>query len=94
MDNIKKPPLGLIPKEIHDWKRLVEIVNAIELPKKKVYQYSLNGDYIRSFDSMCQAAKSVGKDSISGIRNVCMREKGRAYGYKWRFYKSDSLKAI
>lgn len=65
-----------------------------ELPKKKVYQYSLNGDYIRSFDSMCQAAKSVGKDSISGIRNVCMREKGRAYGYKWRFYKSDSLKAI
>ena len=30
MDNIKKPPIGLMPKEIHDWKRLVEIVNAIE----------------------------------------------------------------
>ena len=30
MDNTKKPPIGLMPKEIHDWKRLVEIVNAIE----------------------------------------------------------------
>lgn len=65
-----------------------------KLPKRKVYQYSLNGDYIRSFDSMCDAARSVGKESISGIRNVCMKEKGRAYGYKWRFYKSDSLQAI
>ena len=65
-----------------------------ELPKREVYQYSLNGDYIRSFDSMCDAAKSVGKESISGIRNVCMKERGYAYGYKWRFYKSDSLKAI
>lgn len=30
MSDIKKPPLGLIPKEIHDWKRVVEIVMAIE----------------------------------------------------------------
>ena len=30
MDNLKKSPLGLMPKEIHDWKRIVEIVYAME----------------------------------------------------------------
>ena len=30
MDNLKKPPVGLMPKEIHDWKRIVEIVYAVE----------------------------------------------------------------
>lgn len=30
MDFSKKSPLGLMPKEIHDWKRLVEIVCAME----------------------------------------------------------------
>ena len=30
MENIQKPPIGLIPRYIHDGKRIDEILNAIE----------------------------------------------------------------
>lgn len=60
-------------------------------PKLAVHQYALDGTYIRSFDSMSKAAKSVGKKSVSTIRNNCNKRKGIGYGYIWRYEKYDIL---
>lgn len=48
MDSWKKPPLGLIPKEIHDHKRFMEICKAIsrfyncgeKIPVKWIEEYN------------------------------------------------------
>lgn len=62
-----------------------------EYPRIQVHQYSLSGEYIRSFDSMSDAAKSLGKRCITSIMNVCNKRSGIGYGYRWRYEKYDVL---
>lgn len=55
---------------------------------KKVYQYSLNGDYIKSFDSIAQAKKEHPCD----IYNACSQKRTKtAGGFQWRTTKYDRL---
>lgn len=61
--------------------------------KKKVYQYDLNGNFIKEFKSASQAALSLGKKGgHSSIIRVCKQKPGykTAYGYIWKF-KSENL---
>jgi len=61
--------------------------------KKPVYQYSKSGVYIRSFESVVDAAKEVGTqpstitDAICGIKKSCR-------GYLWRHEKVDRLPVL
>ncbi|QFP93465.1 UNVERIFIED_ORG: hypothetical protein Xoosp15_200 [Xanthomonas phage Xoo-sp15] len=56
--------------------------------RRKVVQYSLDGTYIATFDSMRDAARSLGSISKQGnISECCSGKRGKAYGYKWK-YKS------
>jgi hypothetical protein len=56
---------------------------------KKVYQYSLEGDYIKSFNSIAQAKKEHPCD----IYNACCQRKTKtAGGFQWRTIKYDKLK--
>lgn len=60
---------------------------------KKVIQYDLNGDFIRIFNSLTEAAKSVGISSTTCISQCC-KNLGASYGYIWRFYSNNFDKHI
>lgn len=55
--------------------------------KKPIYQYTLDGEFIREWESSAAAAKALGFTS-SGIRKNCICKTKQAYGYIWK-YKKD-----
>jgi len=59
---------------------------------KEVYQYSLNGEYIQSFES-CRIAADIlgGKDRYTVISKCARNETGASFGYQWRYYKQDKI---
>lgn len=61
--------------------------NLIELHNKKVNQYDLNGNFIKTWNSGTEFAKSIGKNTGSMISKCCNKVKGHstAYGFKWEF---------
>lgn len=61
---------------------------------KKVYQYSLSGDYIRSYESVSEAARqlNVKSSAIASCARGNVRYKS-AYGFIWRYTKSNRIEA-
>ena len=55
---------------------------------KKVIQYTLQGDFIKVFESYTEAAKSVGLSSTTCISQCC-KNKGASHGYIWRYYTEN-----
>lgn len=60
----------------------------------KVYQYSINGVYIRNYNSCRAAARHLNLPSVDGtnISNCALGKKNEAYGYIWKYNKQDNLK--
>ena len=54
---------------------------------KEVHQYSLHGDYIKSFNSIVKAKKEFPCD----VYNAASGRTPSAGGYQWRFVKYDKL---
>ena len=54
--------------------------------KKKVNQYDLMGNFIKQFDSLAEAGKSLNR-RYSLISTCCHGHINKAYGYKWQFVK-------
>lgn len=52
---------------------------------KPVNQYDMDMNFIRTFASMSQAAKSIGSKTVSDIKNCCIGKQKYAYGYKWKY---------
>ena len=55
---------------------------------KQVNQYDLNGNFIKTFDSVVSAYESLGGTIHNGAANITAVCKGRqktAYGYKWSY---------
>ena len=53
---------------------------------KAVHKYSLDkGEYLESFDSLTDAAKSINAKSINGIKAVCKGDTSSAGGFIWSF---------
>ena len=69
-------------------------INPIETSdrKIKVYQYDLNGKYIKTWDSKFQINKELGY-ATSNIEKCCKGQIYSAYGYKWSKDYKDSLDA-
>lgn len=67
-------------------------LNLNKFQQKKIYQYSLTGELIATYDSLKQAAESVGTNSISSISNCCNQpdKYKTCYGYIWS-YSSEIL---
>lgn len=57
---------------------------------KEVHQYSLSGDYIKSFSSITDAAKSIGV-GVTAIAACCNNRVKTAYKFRWSFNKYDKL---
>lgn len=57
---------------------------------RRVYQYDLDGNFIKEFDSITQAEKET---FILGVNiTACCRDKVRqSGGYQWKYYKQDNI---
>lgn len=60
--------------------------------KNLVEQYSLTGEYMRTFDSCTDAAREINSDKLdSVVSKICMAAKGKrktAYKYIWKYPKN------
>ncbi|MDD3142536.1 MAG: HNH endonuclease [Lachnospiraceae bacterium] len=60
--------------------------------RKRVYQFTLEGKFLKSYSSAYIAAESVGH--IKGRQNIsacCCRKRKSAYGYLWSFFNADGF---
>ncbi|MDZ7658520.1 NUMOD1 domain-containing DNA-binding protein [Fodinibius sp.] len=59
----------------------------------KVLQYDLEGKFIREWDSIKEANLhlNVSDNSVSGIPRVCLGISNVAFGYQWRYKKSEDF---
>ena len=54
--------------------------------ERKIKQYSLQGTFIREWDSLKEAEKYLNKPKAeANISACCLGKKNRAYGYIWRY---------
>ena len=51
----------------------------------RVYQYDLNDNFIKKFDSLTEAAKEVGLYNGSHISEVCRGKRKNCAGYIWKY---------
>lgn len=58
---------------------------------KKVYQYDLDGNYLNEYDSIVDAAKSIGTNKHGSISQCCNGKTKTANGYRWSFKKYSQL---
>ena len=56
-----------------------------------VYQYTLDGKYIKQFNSAMEAAREFDKETCSKIISCCKEKQKSAYGYCWSYYKMEHL---
>lgn len=56
--------------------------------KKKVNQYDLKDNFIKQYESLAEAGKSINK-KYSLISTCCSGKVKTAYGYKWKFAKES-----
>ena len=64
-----------------------------------VHQYSINGDYIASYNSLSEAARAIGKVQSGNETNIgrCLKDTNNqklAYGYQWSKEKVDKLPPV
>lgn len=65
-----------------------------DMPEKKirhtkVNQYSLDGKYIKTYNTLTEAAKENNINNISTIINVCTGKRKTAGGYIWKYYNNS-----
>lgn len=76
------------------WSRAkVDKLDVEAHPKEKpVHQYSINGEYIATFNSLKEAAVEVrGRNTGTMIGAACRGAYDTAYGYRWSFNKVEML---
>lgn len=59
----------------------------------KVYQYSLDGTFIKEWESIIQIEKELGF-ADTNISACCKGKQHTAYGYIWRFEKFDKVEPV
>ena len=81
---------------IRDFKsdKIDKISRKFSSDKIEVHQYSLDGEYIRSYKSMLEASKSVGLRCTKTIKIACNVPRKTGAGYLWRLYKTDRIEPI
>lgn len=52
---------------------------------KAVYQYTLDGVFVRKFDYMGLVKDALGISNTSHISQCCANKRNKAYGFKWRY---------
>lgn len=58
--------------------------------RKKVLQYDLEGNYLKTFDSILEASRQT-KINDSNISSCCKGNRNYAGGFQWRYQDNNSL---
>jgi hypothetical protein len=61
------------------------IRNSENLFRAKVNQFDLNGNFIRQYNSLTEAANSLHTDGVSNIGSCCRGNISTFHGYIWRY---------
>ena len=60
------------------------------IPARKINQYSLDGEYIQTFNSYKEACIAININDTSAIYKVCNKKRKTANGYLWFFSEDES----
>lgn len=83
---ISKSTQGI--KKSEEYKELMkEKMEGNTNRRKKVIQYDMEGNFIKEWDYVLEAAYSLGKKTGAAITEVCSGKRKSIYGYVWK-YKS------
>lgn len=63
------------------------VARTIAATSKKVDQYTLECEFVKTFDSMMDAARSLGQKTNSSIVACCKGKRTQAHGYIWRYHE-------
>lgn len=81
---------GYLWKYANDNTSIEELVNnannKLHHRNRKVDQYDLNDNYIKTFNTLREAQNSIGCKSMSSIVNACTGRSKTAGGYKWKYH--------
>lgn len=66
--------------------------NSFGQQGRKVNQYDMHGNFLRSHDSVDNLKQFLNKTCVSSIYTCCMGEIKYAYGYIWRYAEDDLYK--
>lgn len=66
------------------------VLQNSEYKSKTVYQYTLKGEFIKSFKSTAEAERTLNKNS-NKISQCCTKKRKSAYGYLWSYDKLKKL---
>jgi hypothetical protein len=65
-------------------------LKEIDNKKRKVNQYDLEGEYLKTFDSISDALRYLGKSTEgSNIARCCKGERKYAFDYQWRYLTDE-----
>ena len=62
--------------------------------KKKIIQYTMEGDFVKVWNSVREASLSLGLDSHAAVSSCARGKIKYAHGYIWRFHADDFPKKI
>ena len=68
---------------VHEIDNLNEM-NTRNMFKKKVLQYTKNGEFVKEYDSLSDASKSIGV-SKSNLSSACIGRRKTCKGYIWKY---------
>jgi hypothetical protein len=58
---------------------------AIESNKIKVNQFTLEGEFVKTWNSITEASKSLNLKNISGIIDVCLGKRFKSANFRWSY---------
>lgn len=64
--------------------RLQPILNNYTGAKKEIYQYNLDGSFVKKYDSVKEAARQL-KKSQGNISSAATGKRKTAYGFIWSY---------
>lgn len=68
---------------------------AADSTKRKCYQYDIEGNYLKEFESVSSACREVsGQSTVANILKAIKGAVRIAYGYRWSYEKVDKLPPI
>ena len=72
--------------------KVIRSYNGFSDKKRPINQYTLDGTFIKSFESICAAEKEYDYGNSSGLNKCLKRNKNKYFGgYQWCFVGQDDL---
>ena len=79
---------GTLPQKLSDSaKKHPTWQNAVNATKKRVCQYTIKNEYIKTWESFAEIAKHFNLVNASNVVACCKGKKKTSYGYKWKYEK-------